>query len=92
MPVLWLEPATWFQGIQSRRTGGSSRKNASAVRIISWLQAIMRLVVITPLGIPVEPEVNSTLATVSGVIASCAAATADVTGVVARSEKRRVFA
>ena len=41
----------------------------------------------TALGIPVEPEVNSNLPTVSGVIAAIEASTSLVTGVAARSAK-----
>ena len=33
---------------------------------IAWLEQSMRWVLMTPLGTPVEPEVNSSLATVSG--------------------------
>ena len=49
----------------------------------------MRWVLITPLGMPVEPEVNSTLATVSGPTLACAASTAAV-GVVARRSENAV--
>ena len=41
----------------------------------------------TAFGIPVEPEVNSSLPTVSGVIFAIEASTSDVTGVAARSAK-----
>ncbi len=43
-------------------------------RSIAWFAVSMRWVFSTPFGVPVEPEVNSTFATVSGVIASNAAA------------------
>ena len=48
--------------------------------IISW-------VLMTALGMPVEPEVNSSLPTVSGVIFAIDSSTALVTGVAARSAK-----
>ncbi len=44
----------------------------------------MRWVLITPLGRPVEPEVNSTLATVSGVRSAKAASTCGVGAVAAK--------
>ena len=42
----------------------------------SWLAHNMRCVLMTPLGSPVEPEVNRNFAIVSGPVASNAAATA----------------
>jgi hypothetical protein len=47
-------------------TGGSSAKNASCERIIAWFEHHMRWVLITAFGVPVEPEVNRNLTTVSG--------------------------
>jgi hypothetical protein len=47
----------------------------------------MRCVLITPLGAPVDPEVNSTLATVSGPTRACAASTCEVAGVSSRAAK-----
>ena len=41
----------------------------------------------TALGIPVEPEVNNSLPTVSGVICAIDSSTSCVTGVAARSAK-----
>src|SRR5262245_33228642 len=47
-------------------TGGSSAKKASCERIIAWFEHHMRWVLITALGVPVDPEVNRSLAMVSG--------------------------
>src|SRR5580658_5705131 len=76
MPKLWLPPKVWFHGSQSHSTGGSSPRNAKTVRSISWLEQSMRCVVTTPFGLPVEPDVNKTLAIVSGVTRECASSTA----------------
>ena len=46
-----------------------------------WLLHIIRWVLMTPLGRPVEPEVNRNLAMVPGVTRSCAASTAAPAGV-----------
>src|SRR6185503_16089252 len=80
MPKLWLPPAVWFHGSQQHSTGGSSPRNSKCVRIITWFEQIIRCVFITPFGRPVEPEVKSTLATVSPSTASRAASTAGVAG------------
>ena len=64
---LWLPPKVWLQGSQSSTTGGRSRRKGHATWMAAWLEQIMRWVLMTPLGTPVEPEVKSTLATVSGV-------------------------
>ena len=45
----------------------------------------------TAFGMPVEPEVNSSLPTVSGVIFAIDASTASVTGVAARSAKETLL-
>ena len=76
----------WFHGSQSRYTGGaSSGAGARVCSDIAMLAHIMRWVLITALGMPVEPEVNSSLPTLSGVSAASAASTAGVTGVAASS-------
>ncbi len=49
----------------------------------------MRWVLITPFGAPVDPDVKSTLATVSGPTRACASSTAAV-AVVARSAAKAV--
>ena len=54
-------------------------------RIIDWLAHSMRCVLITPFGWPVEPEVNRIFAMVSGPTLACAASTAAVGVVAARS-------
>ena len=46
--------------------------------MLSWLAHSMPCVLITPLGWPVEPEVNRILATVSGPTRAKAASTAGV--------------
>ena len=48
------------------------------MRIITWFEHHMRWVLITPLGMPVEPEVNRNLAMVSGPTCAWAASTAAV--------------
>src|ERR1700722_8676373 len=59
-------------------TGGSSATKARPQRIIAWLAQSISWVLMTPLGWPVEPEVNRILAMVSGAILACAASTAGV--------------
>src|SRR5687768_4055908 len=78
MPKLWLPPAVWFQGSQQQSTGGSSPRKRKCERIITWLEHSIRWVLMTPFGLPVEPDVKSTLATVSPSTRSRAASTAGV--------------
>src|SRR2546423_10127552 len=78
MLKLWLPPKVWFQGSQSTITGGWWLRNVHAAAALSWLAHIMPWVLITPLGWPVEPEVNRILATVSGPTRAKAASTAGV--------------
>src|ERR1700691_1329400 len=78
MPVLWLPPAVWFHGIQSTTIGGASLKNRKPCKIICWLLQIMRCVLITAFGRPVEPDEKRNFATSSGLIAAYAASTASV--------------
>ena len=54
-------------------------------RIITWLAQIIRCVLITALGLPVEPEVSRNFAIVSGPMASCVASSAGCSGVAIRS-------
>ena len=75
---LWLPPKVWFQGSQSTITGGWSVRKVQAAAALSWLAHIMRWVLMTPLGWPVEPEVKSILATVSGPTCPNARSTAGV--------------
>ena len=75
MLKLWLPPKVWLQGSQSTTTGGSSVTKQKPAASIAWLEHSMRWVLITALGVPVEPEVNRNLAMVSGVTRGCAAAT-----------------
>src|SRR5580658_8985602 len=78
-------PNVWFHGSQSISTGGSSARKARPARIIAWLAHSIRWVLITPLGWPVEPEVNRILARVSGPTFACAASTIGVGWVLAKS-------
>ena len=87
MLKLWLPPKVWFQGSQSTITGGRSARNGQTCAIASWFEHSMRCVLITPLGRPVEPEVNRILATVSGPTAALARSTALVGRVARRSAK-----
>src|SRR5258706_7215892 len=54
-----------------------------------WTGALhhIRCVLITPFGIPVEPEVNSSLATVSGLTAAAATSTWFVGAVASKASK-----
>ena len=71
----WLPPKVWFHGGQSSSTGGSSVRKGSTEAIMRWLAHIMRCVLMTALGLPVEPDVKRNLAMLSGVTAACAAST-----------------
>ena len=66
-------------------TGGSSFRNASVSRSITWLAQIMRWVLMTAFGLPVEPEVSRNFAIVSGPMASCTASRRGCNGVAIRS-------
>ena len=66
---LWLPPKVWLHGSQSTTTGGCSARNGQHAARLSWLAVSMRWVLTTPLGRPVEPDVNSTLAIVAGPVA-----------------------
>src|SRR5262245_12101182 len=59
-------------------TGGSSAKKASCDRIIAWFAHHIRWVLITALGVPVEPEVKRNLAMLSGPTPAWAASAAPV--------------
>src|SRR6186713_1190766 len=86
MPKLWLPPAVWFHGSQQHSTGGSAARKRKWERIITWFEHSIRWVLMTPFGLPVEPEVKSTLAMVSPSTRSRAASTAGV-GAAWRSAK-----
>src|ERR1022692_3229142 len=75
MLKLWLLPKVWLHGSQSTSTGGSSATKAKPAAIIAWFEHSMRWLLMTPLGFPVEPEVNRNFAIVSGVTLPLAAAT-----------------
>src|SRR6185369_9264567 len=68
---LWLPPNVWLHGSQSTITGGGrpgTDRNGQHAARPSWFEVSIRWVLTTPLGAPVEPEVNRTLAIVSGAI------------------------
>jgi hypothetical protein len=76
MFTLWLPPNVWLHGSQSTISGRSAARNGHARRIIAWFAASIWWVFSTPLGAPVDPEVNKILAMVSAVTAPNARATA----------------
>ena len=73
---LWLLPKVWLQGSQSTTTGGVVARKGQQAKRLSWLAVSIRWVLTTPFGRPVDPEVKSTLAIVSGLTAAKAAFTA----------------
>ena len=75
-----LPALMWLQGIHSRLCGMSAWSTASerSPSCPAITPAIMPKVCGTPLGMPVEPDVNSSLATDAGPSVSRAAATAGV--------------
>ena len=89
MLKLWLAPKVWLHGSQSTITGGASSRKGQVWAMACWLEHIMRWVLMTPLGSPVEPEVKRILATVSGPTRAKASSTAAV-GRAARSSAKAV--
>ena len=88
-PLKPMLPALmWLQGIHSRLWGMTSGSASSARRPSppAMVADIMPKVCGTPLGMPVEPEVNRYLATVAWPSASRAASTAAVGSVASRSD------
>ena len=69
-PMLWLPPNVWFQGNQSSSTGGSFAMKGMDCRSIAALLQHMRLVMITALGLPVEPDVSRNLTIESALVAA----------------------
>src|SRR6185437_6560137 len=67
-------------------------RNDQVCALACWLEVSMRWVLITALGVPVEPEVNRNFAIVSGVIAANAVATSGVSGVAAMARKEMALA
>jgi hypothetical protein len=86
---LWLPPKVWLQGSQSTSTGGRSSRKGQAWASACWFEQSMRWLLITPLGLPVEPEVKRILATVSGPTAAKRSSTAEP-GATAGSAAKRV--
>jgi hypothetical protein len=74
-PRLWLPPKVWLQGSQSSRTGGSSSRKGHTWRICCWFATSSPCGLMTPFGVPVEPEVKRILATVSAATAAARAST-----------------
>ena len=66
MLMSWLPPNVWLHGSQSTMTGRSLARNGHACCIITWLADSIPCVFRTPLGSPVEPDVNRILASESG--------------------------
>src|SRR4051794_27390373 len=81
-----LPPMVWFHGIQSSTFAiGPSGLRGRTCIIIAALAHIISWVLMTALGMPVEPEVNSSLPTVFGEILEIDSSTSFVSGVAARS-------
>ena len=83
---LLLPPNVWLHGSSvdqhRRRLGDVARMDAA--HLIAWFAVIIRWVLMTPLGVPVEPEVNRSFAIVSGPTFARARSTSAV-GIVATS-------
>ena len=77
-PKLWLLPKVWFHGSQSTSTGEASASTGSDSEICCRLAHHMRWVLMTGLGILVEPLVNRNFTMVPGPVACMAASTAGV--------------
>ena len=69
---MWLAPKVWFHGSQSISTSGCSVMNGQVCSACCWFAVSMPWVLMTPLGRPVEPDVNRNLAIVSAPIAAAA--------------------
>src|SRR4029077_8127157 len=81
-----------FHGIQSSTVEiGPLGSRGRTCIIIAALAHIISCVLMTAFGMPVEPEVNSSLPMVSGVIFAIDSSTAFVTGVAARSAKETLL-
>src|SRR5260370_19043487 len=77
MQKLLLPPKVWFHGSQSTSTCGRSSRNGQTHAYCSWLTVSMRWVLITPLGVPVEPEVKRIFAMVPGPMPAKASSTSE---------------
>ena len=84
---LWLPPNVWFQGSQSTSTGGVSAVNGQIWARLCWFAHSIPCVLMTPLGIAVEPDVNRILATLSGPTFASASSTSPVARVFTSSSK-----
>jgi hypothetical protein len=85
---LKLPPNVWFHGSQSTKTGGRSVQKLQAQVTIAWLAHIIRCVLRTPFGRPVEPDVSRILPTVSGPIAARRRSTSGPAFVATQSARR----
>ena len=63
--MVWLPANVWLHGSQSRNTGGSCSTKGHRRPFAAMFETSIRCVVITALGTPTDPEVNSSFATVS---------------------------
>ena len=70
-----VAPERVDHGSQSTITGGCSARKGQICALACWLAESIRWVLMTPLGSPVDPDVKSSLAIVSGPTARAAAAT-----------------
>src|SRR6187401_2252976 len=70
-----LLPNVWFHGSHSQSTGGRSSRNGQICAQLCWFEHIMRWVLMTHFGMPVEPDVKRIFATVSGPTRANAAST-----------------
>src|SRR3954462_13854123 len=84
---LWLPPNVWFHGSQSTSTGGVSAVKGQICASDCWFAHSIRCVLMTPLGIAVEPDVKRIFATLSGPTEPSASSTALVGAVDVSSEK-----
>ena len=71
MPKFLFPAAVWLHGAQSTSTGARVASGHTCSSIV-WFAHSMRCVVMTPFGVPVEPDVNRIFATVSGPTCACA--------------------
>ena len=74
-----IEVVVAAEGVAPRQPVDQHRRDEVVAGVdapsIAWFEVIIFWVLMTPLGEPVEPEVNSSFATVSGSTFACAAST-----------------
>jgi ferredoxin len=64
--VLFTGDHLWGEENESTTTGGRRARSGHTCEIACWLEQSILCVLTTPFGVPVEPDVNNILATVSG--------------------------